>query len=287
MARSPHSNADRPGGPRYPIVQELVGLREQYTSHVLNSTVALVLAAQRSDDLTWVLDYCKETGFAPFIFTTEQTPEPGFLRPPTLRGRESPAYLSYIIEFYDNLPEYSLFIHAYPEQWHNDLFGPFTHNTLRNIRYEAIDAHGYVNLRCQLNPGCPTAAYPLNPTQTDIEVGDIRAYFAQAYQEIFDVQREKVPGEIGNVCCGQFAVSRDQIRARSKEDYQRILDWVRTTELTNDFGVGWVLEKLWHIIFGMNSVHCPRFEQCRCDNYGWCGPLPSGEVLTAVKKGDL
>ncbi|KAJ5224917.1 uncharacterized protein N7469_008420, partial [Penicillium citrinum] len=276
----------RPDGPRYPIVQELVGLREQYTSHTLNSTVALVLATQRSDDLTWVLDYCKETGFAPFIFTTEQTPEPGFLRPPTLRGREAPAYLSYVIEFYDKLPDYSLFIHAYPEQWHNDLFGPFTHKTLRNIRYEAVDAHGYVNLRCQLDPGCPIAAYPLNPTQTDIDVHDIRAYFAQAYQEIFDVPREKVPGEIGNVCCGQFAVSRDRIRARSKEDYQRILYWVRTTELTNDFGVGWVLEKLWHIIFGMDSVYCPRFEQCRCDNYGWCGPLPSGEVLTAAKKGD-
>lgn len=30
---------------------------------------------------------------------------------------------------------------------------------------------------------------------------------------------------------------------------------------------------------------CPRFEQCRCDVYGWCGPLPSGEVLEAITKG--
>lgn len=65
------SNADRPDGPRYPIVQELVGLREQYTSHTLNSTVALVLAAQRSDDLTWVLDYCKET--CVYLFSIQHT----------------------------------------------------------------------------------------------------------------------------------------------------------------------------------------------------------------------
>jgi hypothetical protein len=32
---------------------------------------------------------------------------------------------------------------------------------------------------------------------------------------------------------------------------------------------------------------CPRFEQCRCDVYGWCGPLPSGESLQAVIMPDL
>ena len=33
-------------------------------------------------------------------------------------------------------------------------------------------------------------------------------------------------------------------------------------------------------VFCFNS--CPRFEQCRCDVYGWCGPLPSGESFQAV-----
>jgi hypothetical protein len=27
-----------------------------------------------------------------------------------------------------------------------------------------------------------------------------------------------------------------------------------TPDLTDNFGVGWVLEKLWHIIFGMDAV---------------------------------
>ncbi|KAJ5129091.1 hypothetical protein N7526_007257 [Penicillium atrosanguineum] len=270
------------------VAQQLANLTEAYTSHAVNSSVGLVLASLRSDDLTWLLDYCHErvSGNTPFIYTTEKTPEPGLLVPSTLRGRESPAYLSYVVDFYDRLPDYSVFVHAYPEQWHNDLFGPLTHNTLRNIRFESVDAHGYVNLRCQQNPGCPSAVHPLNPTQADIDNHDIRAYFSDAYQQIFNVSVDKVPGEIGNVCCAQFAVSRDRIRARPKEDYQRILDWAATTKLTDDFGIGWVLEKLWHIIFGMDAVHCPRFEQCRCDTYGWCGPLPSGEMLQAVTKSD-
>lgn len=88
----------------------------------------------------------------------------------------------------------------------------------------------------------------------DIEAHDIRAYFSEAYQQVLGVKAEEVPVEIGNVCCGQFAVSRDRILARPREDYKRILRWVAETDLTDNFGVGWVLEKLWHIIFGMDAV---------------------------------
>lgn len=262
--------------------QQLAHFTDAYTPDAVNSSVGLVLASIRTDDLTWLLDYCRESGSTPFVYTTEKTPEPGLMVPFTRRGREAAAYLSYIVDFYDRLPAYSVFIHAYPEQWHNDLFGPFTYKTLRNIRYESVDAHGYVNLRCQHDPGCLVGVLPLSPSQTDIQNHDIRAYFSEAYQQIFDVPADGVPIEIGNVCCGQFAVSRERIRARTKEDYRRVLEWAATTTLTDGFGVGWVLEKLWHIIFGMDAVHCPRFEQCRCDIYGWCGPLPSGEVLQPI-----
>lgn len=236
----------------------------------------------------------------PFIYTTESKPEKGLLVPRTTRGREVAAYLSYIIDFYDRLPKYSIFIHATHDQWHNDILGPKTLETLPHLRLQAVDAHGFINLRCTHTPGCPVGVNPKNPTQTDIEKKDIRAYFAQAYQELFAVPFEEVPTHIGNVCCAQFAVSRERIRARPRKDYERMLNWARGTSLTHDFGVGWVFEKVWHIVFLMDStqyVHsitrilsillmllnsCPRYEQCRCDNYGWCGPLASGERLHAV-----
>ncbi|KAJ5931016.1 hypothetical protein N7466_006509 [Penicillium verhagenii] len=235
-------------------VKGLASLTDAYISHAANSSVGLVLASIRTDDLSWLLEYCQESGSTPFIYTTDKTPKPGLLVPYTSRGRESPAYLSYIVDFYDRLPDYSIFIHAYHEQWHNDLFGPLTDDTLRNIRLESIDAHGYVNLRCKHNPGCPTGVYPLSPSKEDIKNHDIRASFSDAYQQIFNVGIDEVPREIGNVCCAQFAVSRERIRARPKEDYQRILEWAATTDLTDGFGVGWVLEKLWHILFGMDAV---------------------------------
>ncbi|KAJ5606030.1 hypothetical protein N7510_008811 [Penicillium lagena] len=239
---------------RRQTVESLVTLTNAYASKTATSGVGVVLASIHTDSLDWLLDYCKETGSTPFIYTGERPPEPGLLVAPTLRGRESPAYLSYIVDFYDRLPDYSLFVHAWPEQWHNDLFGDRTMDTLRVLRFESVDARGYVNLRCEHNPGCPAGVWPLTPSEADIEKGDIRAQFALAYEQIFNATREQVPGELGNVCCGQFAVSRERIQARPKEDYERILEWAATTDLTDDFGVGWVLEKLWHVIFGMDPV---------------------------------
>lgn len=233
----------------------------------------------------------------PFVYTTELAPQKQLLIPRITRGREVAAYLSYVVDFYDHLPKYSMFIHAAHDQPHNDLFGPETASVLSNLRLQSVDAHGFVNLRCSHQPGCQASVHPTSPTQTDIGRKDIRAYFAQAYQELFDIPLGEVPAHIGNICCCQFAVSRERIRARPRGDYERMLDWAADTNLTNDYGVGWVFEKVWHIVFLMeptqyvhqprhfeksNTFSCPPYEQCRCDNYGWCGPLASEETLHAV-----
>lgn len=193
--------------------------------------------------------------FKPFIYTMEEKPEEGYLVPRSRRGRETASYLSYIIDGYDNLPEYSIFVHAGEEQWHNDLFGPRTADTLTQLRLQSVQAKGYVNLRCNLNPGCPLGVNPLEPTEADIRNKDTRAYFADIYKELFQVSQENVPAHIGNVCCGQFAVSRASIMERPKSDYERMLRWAdESVDTIDNFGVGWVFEKIWHIIFGMEPT---------------------------------
>jgi hypothetical protein len=287
------------------VTQQLADITKTYSS---NSTIALVLAATQSEDLTWLLNYCRDqyvvllpphlflnptpyililekqnSDAIPFIYTTDPKPAPHLLVPHTTRGREAAAYLSYVVDFYDQLPPYTIFIHSNQDQWHNDLFGPKTSVALRNLRLQAVAAQGYVNLRCEHDPGCPTNVHPWSPTQIDIDKKDIRAYFPQVYQTLFGVGKERVPEHIGNVCCGQFAVTRERILQRPKRDYERMLAWAAETDLTDSFGVGWVFEKVWHVVFGMEDIYCPRFEQCRCDVYGWCGPLANGETLQAVR----
>ncbi|PTU24500.1 hypothetical protein P175DRAFT_0429125, partial [Aspergillus ochraceoroseus IBT 24754] len=267
------------------VIRQLAELTEAYVN---TSEVGLILATTQSEDLTWLLEYCNEHGAetTPFIYTTDPDPDPDLrlLIPRTIRGREAAAYLSFIVDYYDKLPPYSIFIHSNVNQWHNDLFGPLTSTALRNLRLDAVDAKGYVNLRCKHDPGCPTSVHPWSPSQVDIEGNDIRAFFPEVYQAILNVGPEKVPDHIGNVCCGQFAVSRERIRQRPRADYERMLKWAAETDRTDSFGVGWVYEKIWHIIFGMDDIYCPGYEQCRCDVYGWCGPLAgTGKTLQAVR----
>ncbi|KAJ5950332.1 uncharacterized protein N7479_008745 [Penicillium vulpinum] len=213
----------------------------------------------------------------------DRKPETELLSAHSSRGREASAYLSFIVDLYDELPPYSIFLHANPDQWHNDLFGPKTSNVLHSLRREAVDARGYLNLRCANNPGCPIHINPNSPTQADIDNNDVRAHFPSIYKEIFG-EDAHVPEHIGGICCAQFAVSRARIWQRPKSDYIRMLNWMdkKSIPLVDDYGVGWVFETLWHVVFGMEAIDCPIYEQCRCDNYGWCGPLPSGKTLTAI-----
>lgn len=193
-------------------------------------------------------------GYIPVIYSMDSPPQKPYLVLRTGRGREAAAYLSYVVDFYDRLPAYSIFIHAGKDQWHNDLFGTRTIEVLRNLRLAAVDSLGYVNLRCAGFPGCPTSVHPFDITEIDIKINHVRVYFVELYIELFQVQREDVPREIGAVCCGQFAVSRERIRQRPKSDYERMLRWADQTDVTHDVGIGWVFEMLWHVVFGMDPI---------------------------------
>jgi hypothetical protein len=201
-----------------------------------------------------VLILCSNT--TAFVYTTDVWPEPHYLIPRSRKGREVAAYLSYVIDYYETLPKYSLFVHAAEDQWHNDILSKYGNqqNTIRNFRTAAIDAHGYVNLRCRLNPSCPVAVRPLEANELEMKVLDPAREYIDVYMEIFDVPRNEVPEVIGAACCAQFAVSREQIWQRPREDYERFLLWADGTTWTDSFGVGLLFEKLWHIIFSMGPV---------------------------------
>ena len=218
--------------------------------------IGLVMAKTRSENVNWLLELYEDSPFRPFIYSVDSSVEPGCLAPRSRRGRETAPYLSFIIDNYDSLPEYSVFIHAKDKQWHNDI-GSKTADTLKALRFQHINATGFVNLRCSLNPGCPLGVNPLDPTEQDTRNKDTRAFFAEIYMELFDVPRERVPRHIGNVCCAQFAVTRARILQRPRSDYERMLRWADRTQ-EGDFGVGWVFEKLWDIIFGMDPIKLVR-----------------------------
>ncbi|MCJ1478728.1 hypothetical protein MMC13_007412 [Lambiella insularis] len=210
----------------------------------------MVLAKIIKEDVDWA--HKLKPNWIPYIYTTDH--EPGYpLSVPSNVGREAMAYLSFIVDNYDGLPAVTAFVHAAFEQWHNDVGGIFTPDILKELRIDTIQKRGYVNLRCHQDPGCPLAVRPLDPTETDIKNNDTRAQFKSIYMKLFDVEADKVPDAIGSACCAQFAVTKERILQRPRVDYIRMRDWALHTDL-DSFGIGWVFEKIWHIVFLQDAV---------------------------------
>ncbi|KLU90861.1 hypothetical protein MAPG_09386 [Magnaporthiopsis poae ATCC 64411] len=234
----------------------------------------LVLGKIPNEDVSWAH---KLKQWTPFIYTMGKKPEPGYvLRPPSLQGREAIVYLSFIIDYYDPLPDITAFVHEGREQWHNSELGPSTATILENLRVDTVRRRGYVNLRCKHDPGCPTDVNPLEPSPLDVERGDIRAHYADVYMELFNVSRDAIPKQLGHPCCAQFAVTRDRIHQRPREDYVRMRRWAMEQTVTTSFNAGWVFETSWHVVFGMPPIYCPAVEVCKCELYGWCGMPKEG-----------
>jgi hypothetical protein len=100
------------------------------------------------------------------------------LATPLNKGHESMAYLTYLIDHYDALPSTVAFLHSHRAgfflAWHVD--APLHDNVaaMRALQLDFVQRNGYVNLRCNWNPGCK-AGHRLNRHITD-----------QVWAEIFD-----------------------------------------------------------------------------------------------------
>ncbi|KAL4870388.1 hypothetical protein BDV12DRAFT_207828 [Aspergillus spectabilis] len=220
------------------------------------------------------------------------------LQTPLNKGHEAMAYLTYLIDHYRRLPSTIAFIHAHRAgflmAWHVD--APMHDNAaaLRSLQLDFVQRTGYVNLRCNRNPGC-----------TDLESHKGNQHVTkQIFTEVFEgtstpllnsstspspiptkhshegeepLQRHtqktikplQFPPQISAACCAQFAVSRAQVLQRPRADYIKVRQWVIDTELS-DAASGRVMEYLWHVIFGREGVFCPDEELCYCQVYGQC-----------------
>ncbi|KAL3480432.1 hypothetical protein BJX99DRAFT_254423 [Aspergillus californicus] len=189
------------------------------------------------------------------------------LKTPVNKGHESMAYLTYLIDHYHTLPSTIAFIHPHRAgflmAWHVD--APLHDNVaaLRSLQLDFVKQAGYVNLRCNWNPGCnQNHRYNRHVTQDvwrDIFEGTSTPPVNSTSSSSISASEPStpkflnVPTEVAAACCAQFAVSRDQVLSRPREDYIKIRQWILDTDKT-DAASGRVMEFLWHVIFGKESV---------------------------------
>jgi hypothetical protein len=182
------------------------------------------------------------------------------------------AYLTYIIDNYNSsLPSTIAFLHSHRNgflrAWHVD--SPLHDNVdaMRALQIPFVARNGYVNLRCNWNPGCgrhsanthvtPTVWEELfnetsTPPMNDGERWKVSMPDAVSSKEDRD-KAMYLRGHTAAACCAQFAVSKEQVLKRPIDDYIKFRDWIIHTK-KNDAKSGRVMEFLWHVIFGKDSV---------------------------------
>lgn len=178
-------------------------------------------------------------------------PEEGLEKPYFYQGHEASAYLAYLVQYYNKLHPYTIFLHGKEDQWHNDIAGPRTSDVLANLRIEAVKARGYANLRCASIPGCPSTLHQKNPVPHDQQYEYLLEQLPEILHYLLGIDPKDFPENIGHQCCAQFALSKEQIQKRSQADYRKIMIWTGTTDMTDNYGIGWLTEKIWHMMFGM------------------------------------
>lgn len=189
-------------------------------------------------------------------------------------GRIANAYLTYLIENYYNLPSTIVFLTPhrntateFKERSNFISLGRYPDLQTLNITY--IQKAGYTNLRCATPAVCLTPIVPFRSPPGDYR--GLEVAMPEAWKELFP--NTPVPEKLATSCCAEFAVSREQLRKRGLDEYQRFWEWLNRTELDDDTA-GLVMGALWHVVFGRPAVDCEEggdgVGRCECNIYGRC-----------------
>ncbi|KAJ5500849.1 hypothetical protein N7463_008099 [Penicillium fimorum] len=216
----------------------------------------IVLGKMSYENTDWLDDQLPEWQHAVYLVDDPEADLPVEQN----KGKESSAYLQYILDNYDKLPEYMVFLHAHQYSGHVEFWEQDNVLTVRRLQLAYLRQVGYLNLRCDWSPGCPDEVQPFR--QTAGRTTELA--FAGAWIRIFN--NTNVPEIVATPCCAQFAVTKEQVLQRPRSDYESYHHWLMTTELDDETS-GRVFEYIWHIIFGQDPVFCPAKAQCYKDVY--------------------
>ncbi|ETN37413.1 uncharacterized protein HMPREF1541_08404 [Cyphellophora europaea CBS 101466] len=227
-----------------------------YTRH-------LVVAKMKDEDAGWLYNEDLAGAIVKVYIPDDKS---AALTVPKNKGHEAMVYLSYIIDHYDNLPDIAIFMHAHRNSWHQA--GLLEHDgpeTVRRLSSARVTREGYMNLRCEWDPGCPAWMHPGVVDKDSLRVEE--PVMAQAWTELFP--GIALPEVVAQPCCAQFALSKARIQSTPREKFVFYREWLLKTKLLDDVS-GRVFEYLWQAIFTKNATFCPDMYSCYCDGYGVC-----------------
>lgn len=235
-------------------------------------SVHLVVASQVKDDISWTSSLSLPYDLRTIRYVSDSlTAE---FHPPVMNiGREALMYFTYIYEFYDHLPDFSIFIHAEENPWHAQP----THRRSMSFALSLLDLsqvqkRGYFNLKTTGEILCKSE--PINTTDTSRDhLHKIKEepFMAEAFRDLFGPDIP-VPASMAGPCCSQFALTKATIHRRPRDEYKRYMDWmVSKSAQWGDYITGRVWEHLFPYLFlGGRAIDCPDESASLCRMYHIC-----------------
>ncbi|KAK7546653.1 hypothetical protein IWX50DRAFT_698651 [Phyllosticta citricarpa] len=260
------SEASTPKSSQFALISELTFGPGPVKPPGYNYTKSVVMPRTTKEDISWLdQTFGDDHLLQKAVYTVDRPVKPYIL--PSNKGNEVMAYLTYIIDFYDHLPDVSIFMHAHEFAWHNnELLEMSSSQMLTHLNLRKVVRDGYVNLRCHRYPSCPDHLFPFAKNHSVWDVPE-ESIFADAWTEI--LPHEPVPEVLSQPCCAQFAVSRERIRALPRAQYKHFRKWLMYTTLENRVS-GRVWEYIYQYIWAGVPQFCPEEHACYCENYGLC-----------------
>jgi Protein of unknown function (DUF3431) len=227
-----------------------------------------VLAAASWDDLEWS-KHIRVPNLQPIPYIADD-PTAKY-HPPVNRGNEAMVYLTYLYEFYDHLPDISIFTHGSDWSWHVDgVLGYSTAYAIENLDLDELRRRQYMNLRISWLRACPNW---INTSVTiwsegfDAKLRPEERFMKKAFKDNFP--DDPVPQILSQPCCSQFAVTKEAIRSVPKWQYKMQMEWLRSTRLESEVS-GRVWEHLWQWLFIKKAIDCPAEHKALCRAYHIC-----------------
>jgi len=173
------------------------------------------------------------------IYDKEQPNNP--LNIPVNKGQEASVYLKYIIDYYDNLPDFTFFIHDDEYAWHHS-------GSIIDKYNKAVNSNEmYYNINDKCYWDKPDL---IKKSHGDKVYDDFMLWYNDYIEKYIPIS--KVPNNndfiYGYNGSAQFLVHKDLIRNLPKEFYKKIYDWIITTNISNYFSSRY-LEWTWHIFW--------------------------------------
>jgi hypothetical protein len=168
-----------------------------------------------------------------FYIYDKETPENKY-NIPVNKGQEASVYLKYIIDNYENLSDFTFFIHDDEYAWHHS--GSIIPKLEEAIRSNKL----YYNI----NDRCILGSIVTNEWYNEILIW--YKIFIEKY-----IPLNSLPNKdwtLNHRGAAQFLLHKSLIRNLPLEFYKNLYNWIITTPITN-YKTGRFLEWTWHIFF--------------------------------------